>query len=72
VIDLAFKRYDVSLGAGLGELSGKVFRIGHLGDMNPLTLAGALSGVEMALADAGVPITLGTGVGAALQTWRVS
>jgi alanine-glyoxylate transaminase / serine-glyoxylate transaminase / serine-pyruvate transaminase len=72
VIDLAFKRYDISLGAGLGELAGKVFRIGHLGDMNPLTLAGALGGVEMALADAGVPITLGAGVGAALQTWRVS
>jgi alanine-glyoxylate transaminase / serine-glyoxylate transaminase / serine-pyruvate transaminase len=40
--------------------------------MNSLTLAGALSGVEMALADAGVPITLGSGVGAALTTWRVS
>jgi alanine-glyoxylate transaminase / serine-glyoxylate transaminase / serine-pyruvate transaminase len=71
VIDIAFKRYDVSLGAGLGELAGKVFRIGHLGDTNALTLAGALGGVEMALADAGVPITLGSGVGAALQTWRV-
>lgn len=72
VIDIAFKRYDVSLGAGLGELAGKVFRIGHLGDTNALTLAGALGGVEMALADAGVPITLGAGVGAALQTWRVA
>lgn len=72
VIDLAFKRYDISLGAGLAELAGKVFRIGHLGDMNPLTLTGALGGVEMALADAGVPITLGSGVGAALATWRVS
>ena len=72
VIDIAFKRYDVSLGAGLGELAGKVFRIGHLGDTNALTLAGALSGVEMALVDAGVPITLGAGVGAALQTWRVA
>ncbi len=72
VIQTAFSRYDVSLGAGLGELAGKVFRIGHLGDMNPLTLAGALSGVEMALADVGVPITLGSGVGAALATWRTS
>ena len=71
VIDTAFKRYDLSLGAGLGELAGKVFRIGHLGDMNPLTLAGALSGVEMALADVGVPIELGAGVGAALSTWRL-
>ena len=71
LIDIAFKRYDVSLGAGLGEVMGKVFRIGHLGDTNALTLAGALGGIEMALADAGVPITLGTGVGAALDTWRV-
>ena len=72
VIDIAFKRYDVSLGAGLSELAGKVFRIGHLGDMNALTLAGALGGIEMALVDAGIPVTLGSGVGAALQTWRVS
>jgi len=72
VIDLAFRRYDVSLGAGLAELAGKVFRIGHLGDTNALTLAGALGGIEMALADAGLPITLGSGVGAALNTWRVS
>ena len=70
VIDIAFKRYDVSLGAGLGELAGKVFRIGHLGDTNALTLAGAMSGVEMALADAGLPIRLGAGIGAALATWR--
>jgi alanine-glyoxylate transaminase/serine-glyoxylate transaminase/serine-pyruvate transaminase len=52
-------------------VAGKVFRIGHLGDMNPLTLAGALAGVEMALADAGIPITLGSGVGAALAQWRL-
>lgn len=70
VIDMAFRRYDVSLGAGLGELAGRVFRIGHLGDMNALTLAGAMGGVEMALADAGMPIRLGAGIGAALSTWR--
>ncbi len=71
VVDIAFKRYDMSLGAGLGEVAGKVFRIGHLGDTNALTLAAALSGVEMTLADVGVPITLGAGVGAALALWRV-
>ncbi len=71
VIELAFTRYDISLGSGLNEVAGKVFRIGHLGDTNSLTLAGALSGVEMALCDAGIPITLGSGVGAALQQWRV-
>jgi alanine-glyoxylate transaminase/serine-glyoxylate transaminase/serine-pyruvate transaminase len=71
VIDLAYTRYDIALGSGLSEVAGKVFRIGHLGDMNALTLAGALAGVEMALADAGFDITLGTGVGAALAEWRV-
>lgn len=72
VIEIAFTRYDISLGSGLSELAGKVFRIGHLGDTNSLTLAGALSGVEMALCDAGIPVTLGGGVGAALQQWRVT
>jgi len=71
VIDIAFKRYDIALGSGLSEVAGKVFRIGHLGDMNALTLAGALAGVEMALVDAGFDITLGSGVGAALAEWRV-
>jgi alanine-glyoxylate transaminase/serine-glyoxylate transaminase/serine-pyruvate transaminase len=71
VIDIAFTRYDIALGSGLSEVAGKVFRIGHLGDMNALTLAGALAGVEMALADAGFDITLGSGVGAALAEWRV-
>ena len=47
--------YDMSLGTGLGRLAGKVFRIGHLGDFNDLTLMGTLAGVEMGLALAGVP-----------------
>ena len=62
---LILDRYDMSLGAGLGRLAGRAFRIGHLGDLNDLTLAGALCGVEMGLAAAGVPITCG-GVTAAL------
>jgi alanine-glyoxylate transaminase/serine-glyoxylate transaminase/serine-pyruvate transaminase len=62
---LILERYDMSLGAGLGRLAGRVFRIGHLGDLNDLTLAGALCGVEMGLAQAGVPITR-DGVSAAL------
>lgn len=48
-------RFDMSLGVGLGRLAGKVFRIGHLGDFNDLTLIGTLGGVEMGLAVAGVP-----------------
>jgi len=48
-------RFDMSLGVGLGKLAGKVFRIGHLGDFNDLTLVGTLGGVEMGFAVAGVP-----------------
>jgi alanine-glyoxylate transaminase / serine-glyoxylate transaminase / serine-pyruvate transaminase len=47
--------FDMSLGQGLGKLAGWVFRVGHLGDLNALMLAGTLSGVEMGLALAGVP-----------------
>jgi alanine-glyoxylate transaminase/serine-glyoxylate transaminase/serine-pyruvate transaminase len=63
---VVLERFDMSLGAGLGRLKGKVFRIGHLGDFNDLMLAGTLSGVEMGLAAAGVPFTRG-GVTAALD-----
>ena len=43
------ERFDMSLGSGLGQLAGRVFRIGHLGDFNDLMLAGTLCGVEMGL-----------------------
>src|SRR5918993_3447424 len=59
--------FDMSLGTGLGRLADKVFRIGHLGHFNDLTLAGTLSGVEMGLGLAGVPHTRG-GVQAALDS----
>jgi alanine-glyoxylate transaminase/serine-glyoxylate transaminase/serine-pyruvate transaminase len=52
---LILENFDMSLGTGLGKLAGKVFRIGHLGDFNDLTLMGTLAGVEMGLALAGVP-----------------
>ncbi len=51
----ALERFDLSLGAGLGRWKGRVFRIGHLGDLNELMLVGTLGGVEMALAVSGVP-----------------
>lgn len=60
------ERYDMSLGTGLAKLKGRVFRIGHLGDFNDLTLMGTLSGVEMGLFDAGVPHRQG-GVAAAMD-----
>jgi alanine-glyoxylate transaminase/serine-glyoxylate transaminase/serine-pyruvate transaminase len=49
------ENFDMSLGQGLGKVSGKVFRIGHLGDFNDLTLMGTLAGVEMGLKVAGIP-----------------
>jgi alanine-glyoxylate transaminase/serine-glyoxylate transaminase/serine-pyruvate transaminase len=52
---IVLENFDMSLGAGLSKLTGKVFRIGHLGDTNDLTIMGALSGVEMGLQLAGVP-----------------
>lgn len=58
--------FDMSLGAGLSKLAGKVFRIGHLGSFNDLMLAGTLSGIEMGLQLAGVPHGSG-GVTAALR-----
>jgi alanine-glyoxylate transaminase / serine-glyoxylate transaminase / serine-pyruvate transaminase len=63
---VTLERFDMSLGAGLGKLKGKIFRIGHLGDFNDLMLVGTLGGVEMGLAAAGVPFTRG-GVTAALE-----
>ncbi|MGZ5649986.1 MAG: pyridoxal-phosphate-dependent aminotransferase family protein [Usitatibacter sp.] len=52
---LILEHFDMSLGTGLAKLKGKVFRIGHLGDFNDLTLMGTLCGVEMGLALAAVP-----------------
>ena len=64
---IILENFDMSLGAGLSKLAGKVFRIGHLGSFNDLMLAGTLSGVEMGLRLAGVPHQPG-GVTAALQS----
>jgi alanine-glyoxylate transaminase/serine-glyoxylate transaminase/serine-pyruvate transaminase len=63
---IVLERFNMSLGTGLSRLAGKVFRIGHLGDFNDLTLAGTLCGVEMGLALAGVPYRKG-GAQAALD-----
>ena len=64
---LVLERFDMSLGAGLGRLKGKAFRIGHLGHFNDLMLAGTLCGVEMGLSLAGVPFSRG-GVDAAMAS----
>ena len=61
------ENFDMSLGAGLGKLAGKVFRIGHLGHFNDLMLCGTLGGIEMGLRLAEVPHKAG-GVAAALDS----
>jgi len=70
VIARAFNRYNLALGAGLSKVAGKLFRIGHLGDLNELMLLGAIAGAEMAMLDVGVKIEPGSGVAAAQSYWR--
>jgi alanine-glyoxylate transaminase/serine-glyoxylate transaminase/serine-pyruvate transaminase len=69
VMRIARERYDLALGVGLGRIRGKVFRIGHLGALNELEVLGTLGGVELALAEAGVPVELGSGVAAAQRSF---
>jgi alanine-glyoxylate transaminase/serine-glyoxylate transaminase/serine-pyruvate transaminase len=70
VISTAFNKYNISLGAGLTEVAGKVFRIGHIGDMNDVSMLGAIAGVEMALLDNGFDLVAGSGVAAAIEYYR--
>jgi alanine-glyoxylate transaminase / serine-glyoxylate transaminase / serine-pyruvate transaminase len=70
VIARAFGRYNLALGAGLSKMAGKLFRIGHLGDLNELMLLGALAGSELAMLDVGVKIEPGSGIAAAQNYWR--
>ena len=66
VRSLIYERFDMSLGTGLGKIKGRMFRIGHLGDSNDLTLLGTLAGCEMGLKLAGVKLA-GSGVHAAME-----
>ncbi len=70
VIKHAYDRYGLSLGAGLSVVAGKVFRIGHLGDLNELMLMSAISGSEMAMRDVGIDVVPGSGVAAAQEFYR--
>jgi alanine-glyoxylate transaminase/serine-glyoxylate transaminase/serine-pyruvate transaminase len=70
VIARSFTRYNLALGAGLSKMSGKLIRIGHLGDSNELMLMAAIAGSEMAMLDCGVTIEAGSGVAAAATYWR--
>ena len=71
VIKHAYNRYGLSLGAGLSVVAGKLFRIGHLGDLNELMLMSAISGAEMAMRDVGImEVEAGSGVAAAQEYYR--
>ena len=67
VIKTAYRRYGLSLGAGLSKVAGKVFRIGHLGWLNEIMVIQSLGGVELAMRDVGIPFEPGVGVGAAVR-----
>ena len=69
VAKTAYYKYNMSLGAGLNKVAGKVFRIGHLGDLNEIMVLQALAGSEMAMRDCGINIQLGSGVAAAQETF---
>jgi alanine-glyoxylate transaminase/serine-glyoxylate transaminase/serine-pyruvate transaminase len=60
----------LSLGGGLSKVAGKLFRIGHLGDMNEVHLMAAINGAEMAMLDCGVAVAPGSGAAAAGNYWR--
>lgn len=70
LVRTAFAKYNLTIGLGLSEVAGKVFRIGHLGSMNETMLLSALSGTEMALLDCGVKIEPGRGVGEAVKYFQ--
>lgn len=70
VIRIGYDKYRASFGTGLSKVMGRVFRIGHLGDLNEGTCLTALAIAEMALADAGARIELGSGVAAAQEWYR--
>ena len=72
VVRRAYHGYQTSLGVGLNKVAGKVFRIGHLGWINEVMMCGAIAAAEMALRDCGVKVQPGSGVGAALEHYRLS
>ena len=72
VITRARERFPLALGVGLGKVKGKLFRIGHLGALNELEVLAVIGGVEMTLAELGVPVRIGTGAAAAEEALLAS
>lgn len=72
VVSHAMDRYQVAFGTGLGDVAGKVWRIGHLGSLTDGMALLALSVAEMVMVDLGLPVKLGSGVAAAQESYRLS
>ena len=72
LVQHAFDAYGTSFGVGLGEMAGVAFRIGHLGSLTDVMVLSGLGAIEMAMADLGHDIRLGSGVAAAQEHYRVT
>ena len=72
LVKLAADKYGVAFGVGLGEVAGKVFRIGHLGMLTDVMMLSGLACAEMCMADLGWKVALGSGVAAAQEYYRGS
>ena len=71
IVTVAARDYDMAFGVGLGEVAGKVFRIGHLGSLTDAMMLSGLATAEMVMVDLGLDIKLGSGVAAAQEYYRV-
>lgn len=70
IVTVAAEKYGMAFGVGLGEVAGKVFRIGHLGMLTDAMMLSGLSVAEMVMVDLGLDIKLGSGVAAAQEFYR--
>ena len=71
IVKVAYSKYNTSFGGGLNKVAGKLFRIGHLGDLNSTMILGAISTAELAMYDVGIKFELGSGVAAAIKHLKV-
>lgn len=70
VVRTAYRRYNIAFSIGLAKVAGKLFRIGHLGDLNELMILAAINGAEMAMRDIGISVEPGSGAAAAQEYLR--
>ncbi|WP_050527820.1 L-aspartate--glyoxylate aminotransferase BhcA [Pseudorhodobacter aquimaris] len=71
IVTVGARDYDMAFGVGLGEVAGKLFRIGHLGSLTDAMMLSGLATAEMVMVDLGLDITLGSGVAAAQEYYRL-